>query len=337
MDIALYISDLLQKHDEISVSGLGTFSTKYGGAKFDDQMEAFIPPGKRIEYSPDSQPDSRLAEYISELRHISIESSKHFIERFAEEIQNRLNSGQAAELAGIGTLHKTDAGISFLTSPASRKDHSSFGLQPVRELKRSTISAPNWDPVILNELPAAEQEDEESDAPIKRRKFPVLLIILILLASGAAALYFFTPNTVNYFTKAPVRKTVVPAAKPKTLTDSVTVADSIIQSLDQQGFEVEKPRDTITISTEAKPASAPTITFEVIGASLNSQKDADHLVKNFRSKGLDARIILAKDKKRNNILISLASFNTKDAAGAELIRIKNDIEPGAYIYTYNHN
>lgn len=337
MDIALYISDLLQKHDEISVAGLGTFSKKPGGAHYDHQLESYVPPEKRLEYKAEFYPDPRLAEYISEQRHLSLGSSEHFIERFAEDIHNRLNTEQSAEIPHVGTLHKIDDEVSFLASASFRSDLFAFGLKPVKEIKKSIISPPNWDPVILNELPAEPEPDGETGEPVKRRRFPVLLLILVLLVSGIAAVYFFAPNAVKYFTKAPDKKTAVPVSKPKTLSDSITVADSIIQSLDQQGFEVEKPRDTIKISTQAKQVNVTNITFEVIGASLNSQTDAERMVNNFKARGIDARIILAKDKKRNNILISLGSFNNKEAAGTELIRIKNDIEPGAYIYTYNHN
>jgi cell division septation protein DedD len=91
------------------------------------------------------------------------------------------------------------------------------------------------------------------------------------------------------------------------------------------------------VSTKANIVNTTGITYEVIGSSLNSRADAEQFVRNFRSKGIDARIILAKDKKRNNILISLGSFNSKEAASKELVRIKNDIEPGAYIYDYNAN
>lgn len=340
MDIALYISDLLQKHDEISVSGLGTFYKKRVSGHYDEHLDSYVPPSQQLDYKTEYVSDSRLAEYISEQKHISLGSSEHFIEKFAEDIQNQLNTEQNAEIHPLGEIHKTNNDYSFIASKNGQHDASNFGLKPVKELKKAKISEPTWDPVILNELPAItepEQEIEQNKEPVKR-KFPVFILLTAIVLAGVAAVYFFSPDTLKYLVNKPEKKqnnkVVIPVTKPKTLKDSIAVADTIIQSLSEQGFDVDKPRDTLKASIQAKPVNTGT-TYEVIVASLNSQKDAEKMVSAFKARGIDAQIILAKEKKRNKILISLGSFNTQSSAEAEKVRIRKDIEPNAYIYIYN--
>ncbi|HEY0670169.1 MAG TPA: SPOR domain-containing protein [Sphingobacteriaceae bacterium] len=347
MDIALYISDLLQQHDEISVSGLGTFYKKRIAARYDEQLDSYLPPSQRVEYKCDYDPNPRLAEYISEQKNISLGSSEHFIEKFAEDIHKQLQAEQKAELYPLGEIHKTNNEYSFI-SPENAGTYA-FGLKPLKEIRKAKISDPAWDPVIINEVqeikvpveePAAALEtiEEVEDEPERKNRFPIIIGIILILAAGAAATYFFSPDTIKYLIQTPEKaqnnKVVIPVEKPQTLIDSITVADSIIQNLNEQGFEVDKPKDTLKVSTNVSPANTGT-TYEVIVASLNSQKDAEDLIRNFKARGIDARIIIASEKKKNKILISLGSFNTKSSADIERIRIRKDIEPDAYVYIYN--
>ena len=133
MDIALYISELLQTHNEISIPGLGTFFKKRVPAGYDEYQECYVPPAQKLEFKADYLPDHRLAEYISEQRNISMASSEHFIERFAEDIQSRLNSDHKAEIPQLGYLSKSGDNYSFAADEGLYSDNASFGLPPVKE------------------------------------------------------------------------------------------------------------------------------------------------------------------------------------------------------------
>ncbi|HXH99013.1 MAG TPA: SPOR domain-containing protein [Sphingobacteriaceae bacterium] len=363
MDIAIYISDLLRKHDELSVSGLGTFFKKSRAGYYDKQQQIFIPPGQQVKYRSDYAADSRLAEYISAEKHISIGSSEHFIEKFSEHIHTQLKTAQTFDVPPLGVFHNTNNIYSFIPSESLSVDHTFFGLNPVKDTVTASDEVIINDPVITHAPlevtepdeasfeviePAGEvtveeiavEEELEADNTGSKRKFPLVAFIIPALLIAITTLYFLSPATFKYLTEKPgksqVRKTVIPIGKPETFTDSIATADSIVQSLGAQGFEVDEPRDTLKATIQSNPVIPSGITYEIIGASLNSLTDADRMVRNFKSMGIDSRIIRAKEKKRNNILISLGSFNTKKSARRELIRIKKDIEPGAYIFDYNN-
>lgn len=335
MDIALYISDLLRKHAELSVYGLGTFFKKRRRGYYDSQQNMYIPPAQQLEYRSEYKPDPRLAEYISAKKHISVVSSEYFIKNFTEDLQSRLKTEQTLEVKPLGIFHITNGIHSFIPSGDLLFDHSFFGLNPIKDIVKEPVTAP--DPLLTTDPSEVAEPDEDETG---RKKFPVAAFIIPLLLIAITTVYILSPGTFKYLTERPgnprTNKIVIPEGKPETLTDSMATADSIVQSLGEQGFEIDKPRDTLKVSTQSATVSSTNITYEIIGASLNSQTDAEQMVRDFKSKGIDARIIRAENKKRNNILISLGSFNDKKSARTELVRIKNDIEPGAYIYDYTN-
>lgn len=70
----------------------------------------------------------------------------------------------------------------------------------------------------------------------------------------------------------------------------------------------------------------------MIIASLNRKPDADKIVKTLSIKGIDSYLVYATEKRRNNILISVGSFNDKRSANSKLLAVRRDMvkEP---IYT----
>jgi hypothetical protein len=355
MDIAQYIADLLDEHEEVSIPGIGTFFRKSYGASLDKYTNTFFPPKKELSFKSEEKPASLLIEYISKTKNISLPSAKYFAEKFGETLKSDLNTYGVSDISPLGSLKFNFNEFTF-TPSAAYNSNEFFGLFPLKEpaINEATVTIPKNEFIeeqkikiptetIITAPEKATSVDEEplvrvEEAEVRtRRTWPIILVILTaLLAIGIAGLLsypeLFNNLTQQATTPAQPKKTPVVAKPVTTIKDSLATADSILSTLESQGFEVEKVPDTITQEITAKTKTIPSkevITFEIIGASLQTVKEADNYIHNMKAKGIDARIVEAK--KGRYIKVSLGSFTDKAKAQNEKRRIQSEINKNAWI------
>ncbi len=343
MDIAFYIAELLQQHNEVNVPGLGTFS-KLGMAGFHDQdKDVFYPPSQRLEFKANVGSNPILAEYISFKKNILTASADYFIENFVSTIHNLLETSQYADIMPLGTLQKKDQFFKFKSYESFNEQNDFYGLKPIAEQKREVVKIEK--PIIYStekiEIPDENSdtlfEDEtEQDEPRKMGFISKIAIVFAVLILITGVVYFFYPKAFNLLLKSDTtvkqKSTIIPVKKegPKSFADSMAKADTIYAALKKQGFDVEKPRDTIEVSTKkAVPNKPGGLRFEIIGAAFNSRTEADDYIKSMKLKGIEAKI--ADEMPGPMIKISLGTFNDRISADKELIRIKKDINQEAWI------
>jgi len=335
MDIALYIAELLQQHDEICVSGLGTFYKKPVQGYFNKEKGEYYPPSWKLIFKNNYLNDNRLAEYISKMKNISLPSSEYFIEKFVGQVLQQLNESGTVDLAPLGVLKKRNTEFIFDSNSNLLLGHEYYGLPPVKEYQKGVQMEASAKSHFVDESPV-EETVQDVEEPRRTNTGLVIAAVVVILLLAITGIHLWKPELIQQVLQrnSPPAGPVSPVLQEKPLkseADSLAMADSIVNSLKNQGFEVDTARDTASISVKPQPVK-PAVTYEIIAASLNRPSDAEKIVKAFKSRGIDARVVMAKDKKRNNILISLASLPDKAAAQKELMRIKKEIEPGAYIY-----
>jgi len=345
MDIAPYIADLLRQHDEVNVPSLGTFCKKKKTGFYDPKKQTFFPPSHGIIYKT-ANDNSLLASYISVKKNISLSTANYFVEKFVAQIKSLIASQGEAEIESIGTLKKSEDSYELIDVLNVDDEGEYFGLRPVKELKSVAEEpvpiAPQESTVIENTIAEnpviAEPVPEEV---IKGRKVSaaskILLVAASLILIGIIT-YLVNPKLLESFkqeTNIPDRKIPakqpVQATVPKTFQDSLAEADTIYQELTKQGFDVEKPRDTLEVSTQATatPAAPPAVSFEIIGAAFARRSEAETYVKLMKSKGVYAKIV--EDMPGSKLKISLGTFNDEVSAKQELIRIQKELNKDAWI------
>ncbi|HUH32695.1 MAG TPA: SPOR domain-containing protein [Daejeonella sp.] len=346
MDIAPYIADLLSQHDEVNVPSLGTFCKQRKSGFYDAETQTFFPPSHGLVYKT-ADDNSLLASYIAVKKSISPSTASYFIEKFVAQIKSLVSTHGEAEIEALGTLKKSKDGYIFIDVLNFDAEGEYFGLQPVKELNAAVEEPVS---TIVSESSVVEETKSESPAvtqPVPEevikegRKVSttskILLVAASLILIGIIT-YLVYPKAFEAFkqeTNIPDRKIPVKeplqAASPKTFEDSLAEADTIYQELTKQGFEVEKPRDTLEVSTEATtvPTGSAAVTFEIIGAAFARRSEAETYVKLMKSKGVYAKIV--EDMPGSKLKISLGTFNNEDSAKKELIRIQNELNKDAWI------
>ena len=134
MDILLYLSELLQQRNSIGLIGLGTFFKKKFAGRYDKEKQSFLPPGYALQFTTDIRDEELLQNFIAERKNISKESAAHYISRFVEETNKKLEIEHEAELENIGRLYFTEhEGLSFEPSKNINYGSEFFGLPAIAE------------------------------------------------------------------------------------------------------------------------------------------------------------------------------------------------------------
>jgi len=373
MDVGVYVTELLQKLDEVSLSGIGTFYKKRTSAYFDNKQGIFFPPSTEYAFDADRQNGSNeLINYVCQVRNISEPSARYFIEKYVDSVKQSLQIKGYAAIDSIGRLRA--ANNSYVFEPAAIENSAdSYGLVPVVDIERkakklNNSNEPDFSAIRIKTSPPVQEKPVVEKTTLKEEKSnksAILIVITFLLLGGAiVAAYFFFPNLFKakqkegntpVVTPAPVKpKTDSAVIKEKALKESEASADSmfeksITQLGQEQGITVEKPRDTMVISTKTTPlkkskdsiatsatspsaSAVPTIKFEIIVAAFNKKSEAETYISQLRKKGIDAQIVA--DNKKPKFKISMGSFTNEEAAQKEKRRIQgSNLAKDAWVLT----
>jgi hypothetical protein len=253
---------------------------------------------------PDEQP---VYEEISEIRHQKTPETPGFIET-AENLEDERVEDTAIFENNASVVAETKA------------DHS-----------------PNFDKAHFNRFEPAEVpgEVEIEEKPKTPAYIKVIIAGAILLAIGVA-IYFLKPELFNGRAGKEQEQTKGPVTNPGQLKiDSAAKADSILRTAQTAPVNPDSLKETAAVINPALSIDTAT-TWEVIGASVINQKEADWFIAQMKAIGVTAKVIPKIPGKRR-IKISIATF--QDEASARkgrkelVLKLKN---PELYIYQNKH-
>jgi nucleoid DNA-binding protein len=345
MDIAQYISDLLNEHDEVGLPGVGTFFKRRISAYLNTEEGVYYPPSYSVGFKEEVNQTATLIHHIVHSKRISESSAHYFVERFSENITSGLERTAKADVTPLGILTKNQDGYR-LESASSNIQADTFGLSAVKErewIKRSPK------PVVQQIEETSTEELITEPARSGWRSLWIAIFSILIITALAAVAYYYYPqyagmlNTGSTEQKKPKKKVVAPVIKQDAIPDSMSFADSIVSELERQGMtgsEVEKVPDTVTISSKAsspdtvKAQPKPTKVYEIIIASFGLRREAENAARIYRKRGIDAKVIV--DDKKPKFKISVATFPTMAAASKENKRIQKEISKDSWILTVNN-
>lgn len=157
MDILLYLTELLQTRKTVGIVGLGTLYKKKSPGRYDAAQHAFIPPSYSLAFTTELKEQEELANFISQKRNISVESSNYFIGEFVDQIQAKLHDHQEADLEPIGKLKLVNNELVFEAETESSFGFEFYGLPTLSELDQKQVIAET--PAPTESLAAIEEEN----------------------------------------------------------------------------------------------------------------------------------------------------------------------------------
>ncbi|WP_134091224.1 hypothetical protein [Olivibacter sp. XZL3] len=344
LNLGQYLYQLLLLHPQVGVPGIGVFSKSRIAARYDEQLEKFLPPASSYSLVPQAVTDSHLVDCVAKSLHLSNEEALAAISEAISHLQTAIKEQGEAKLQPIGTLKET-AGIYTLVAEA---DPSFWGLQPIGDYKKTTVSEelpiiseaeearPDEvnAPILEQEAPfEAEAEEVPSQAASSKRTWLWGLTAVVFIGL-IGFLVWKRQNAV--IPNDPVQTAITPvdttdhasgdgqqpsAIVPDTAT-TVHPADSVADTLRQAPAPEKEP--LVRKASKERP-------FSIVIGSFKTLRLAIEQAKYFRTIGINA-FVLESNMPNNRKKICYGSYATKEAAKEELEKVRNEITKEAYIY-----
>lgn len=143
IDISHIMLDQLILQGKTAVLGLGTFSTEYHGAKFNDDRSAMEPPRQSLRYEAEMDNDYLLQDFAVQRLGLKAKKIEQKLNAFAEQIVNQILNYGNAHIDGVGVIAQDDKGNLFLEKSEDEAISAYFGLpsiplKPISFIKEAT-------------------------------------------------------------------------------------------------------------------------------------------------------------------------------------------------------
>ena len=345
MDLAIYISELLDERGEVNIPGVGYFAQSRVNGYYNEQESTFYPPGNKVIFGPEvSNEDDALAEYIAVKRNISLVSAKYFVDKYLVNLRQEIQIKQV-EIADIGYLSTENSTILFKAGKGSNDSVPGFyGLQPIKASKTGHQYLRNEAPVIESAPqiiipeertyipPVIPEEDAVSKAQvfsphdteeelqfieeeIRRPNLPVIIIFSItIVALILFGIYLYKPSL--FGSKDDTTTIVKPVDEPKL---KPAAADTGPKADTQKGAAIIPKPVAAVIDTPAVKH------YELLGGAFKTSEQINVAIKNYQSLGLKPRILKRAPGKLYKI--TLGTYFSP----AEAIRVQDSISKATRI------
>jgi len=156
------VGELIVKHDQVGLPGLGTFVAEMVPASFADKGFTIHPPYRRLSFYPSRLEDTLLIDFYASSNLIDRASAEAYITQYLSELKNILEERKSVTLPGLGRLRATRENAFFFV-PDEDLDifPEGVGLRPVSLKSHVRDEAP----VVIDVKPEPEPEPEPEFQP----------------------------------------------------------------------------------------------------------------------------------------------------------------------------
>ena len=300
MQLSNHISELLFKHDCVTVPGFGSFLGNYKSAEYDFKEQKFHPPYKQISFNAQIKDnDGLLAKLISLELNLSYDDALKKIHQEVLDWKQKLQH-QTIQLKKIGELYlNSEKSIVFVPVKSVNHLKDSFGLTT---LYVSQLNQDKSDKV--KNIPTYFK-------PVKKSNLFKTAAIWICLVLGLGSLYYNVNN--NFIEQKIVQQQEARNQSKETVQKAVFDLGSL-------------PLLTLNIKREAKQ-------YYIIAGAFRVSNNAEKLVLNLKKKGYDSKILPLNEKGLSPVAFSGYSDRTEAVFNLRLVQKKENKD--AWLFKVN--
>jgi len=170
VDIAYYLSELLEQLGKVNVPGLGSFTRVKVDGYYNTDEGRVYPPTSKLEFTQQYADDDVLTQYIGVKKRISLASSKYFTEKYITQLKQEV-MGREISFADLGTLYFSGGRIQF-RSANTVSDPEFYGYPTISLAKKNAVPAYHYEepvtepePVVVHEPVIEDERNEPSYEP----------------------------------------------------------------------------------------------------------------------------------------------------------------------------
>lgn len=314
MKIEQYISQLLYRHQCVTVPGFGAFLTEIQSAHLHENTNSFYPPKKVISFNSHlKNNDGLLANYIAQIEKTSYEKAVASIESEVVIWNSILQVNEKFVLKNIGELHlNSEKNIVFTPVENVNYLKESFGLNSFvspaikREVAQHVLENP-----VKAETPSAEEKEIVELEPEVRTGRPYLRYAAILILGLA------TTATIGY-------KMYENQVAKETLLVETAVQKQVQNKIQEATFLLETPMPAVTLTV-----SEEKMLYHVVAGAFRNEENAQNIYTDLLKSGFKARRIAAN--KHGLFPVLYGSYATYAEAQQAMIEIQKANNPDAWL------
>ncbi len=314
MKIEQYISQLLYRHQCVTVPGFGAFLTEIQSAHLHENTNSFYPPKKVISFNSHlKNNDGLLANHIAQIEKTSYEKAVASIESEVVIWNSILQVNEKFVLKNIGELHlNSEKNIVFTPVESVNYLKESFGLNSfVSPAIKREVAQHIIENTVKAETPIVEEKEIVQLEPEARTGRPYLRYAAILILGLA------TTATVGY-------KMYENQVAKETLLVETAVQKQVQNKIQEATFLLETPIPAVTLTV-----SEEKMLYHVVAGAFRNEENAQNIYTDLLKSGFKARRIAPN--KHGLFPVLYGSYATYAEAQQAMIEIQKANNPDAWL------
>lgn len=307
MKIEQYISQLLYRHQCVTVPGFGAFLTEIQSAHLHENTHSFYPPKKLISFNSHlKNNDGLLANHIAQSEKSTYDDAVASIESEVVIWNSILQVNERFTLKNVGELHlNTEKNLVFTPSENINYLKESFGLNSFvspavkREVYKQEVE------VLEEEVPTIAFTPEKCES----RSYLKYAAILVLALSAAGTIGF---------------KLYQNHIEEQTLLVETQVQKQVQNKIQEATFLIENPMPSVTLTVKEEK-----LAYHVVAGVFRSEENAQKVYDELTAAGFKARRI--KANRHGNFPVLYGSYSTYAEAQQSMKQIHQSTSKDAWL------
>lgn len=316
MKIEHYISQLLYRHQCVTVPGFGAFLTEIQSAHLHENTNSFYPPKKVISFNANlKNNDGLLANHIAQIEKTTYENAVASIESEVVIWNSILQVNEKFTLKNIGELFlnpeknlvftpseninylKESFGLNSFVSPSIKREQYKQEAETFyREEVAEVVETQEREPITL------EPETQKSRRYLKY----AAILVLALSATG----------TIGY-------KLYQDQVESQTLMVETAVQKQVQNKIQEATFMIDNPVPSVTLTVKAEKFS-----YHIVAGAFRNEENAQNVYNDLLKSGFKARRI--KPNKHGLFPVLYGSYATYAEAQQAMEQI-HQTNPDAWL------
>lgn len=314
MKIEQYISQLLYRHQCVTVPGFGAFLTEIQSAHVHENTNSFYPPKKVISFNSQlKNNDGLLANHIAQVEKTTYESAVASIESEVMIWNSILQVNEKFTLKNIGELQlNSEKNIVFTPSEQINYLKESFGLNSfVSPAIKREQAIHHVETAVKVDLPLHEEKEVlPLDAEVRRGRPYLRYAAILILGLSAAA-------TVSY-------KMYENHVAKETLLVETAVQKQVQNKIQEATFVLETPMPAVTLTVKEDK-----LLYHVVAGAFRNEENAQNIYLDLIKSGFKARRIAPN--KHGLYPVLYGSYATYAEAQKAMLEIQKSNNPDAWL------
>ena len=279
MKIEHYISQLLYRHQCVTVPNFGAFLTEIQSAHLHENTNSFYPPKKVISFNPNvKNNDGLLANHIAQIEKSSYENAVASIESEVVIWNSILQVNEKFTLKNIGELSlNSEKNLVFTPSENINYLKESFGLNsfvsPAVKREQYKQEAETFYHEEKEAIYVADEKEVITIEPEvkKRRHYLKYAAILVLALTGTGTVGF---------------KMYQDHVNQQTLLVETAVQKQVQNKIQEATFLIQNTMPSVTLTVKEEKLS-----YHIVAGAFRNEENAQNIYENLIQSGYKARRI----------------------------------------------